>query len=346
MPYKPLIQFREFIFRGSKLAEFDERTRDTQSSRWFVILHLLHQNRTRGLKVTDLAEKFNVSRRTIYRDLGVLESKLKVPLYPDKGRICVQEGYFLPPIHFTLPEALNIFLAVRLLLHYSHLYDPNIANTFLKLNSIVEPPLREQIQKTLEWMEKLPRNEKYLKTLEALAASWVSGTQTRIAYKALGAEEATVRNIDPYFIEPSAPGHSSYVLAYCHKAKELRNFKIERIEKIWPTNQPYSIPSGFDANAYLGSSWGMEVGGEVRTIKLKFAPNITRIMEETIYHPSQSLARQEDGSVIMTLKVSESMELQAWILGWGEKAEVLEPASLRRSIAATTREMLRIYRKK
>ena len=48
-----------------------------------------------------------------------------------------------------------------------------------------------------------------------------------------------------------------------------------------------------------------------------------RIMEETIWHPSQVLERQKDGSMIMTLSVTDTVDLFSWILGWGEKVEVL-----------------------
>lgn len=76
--------------------------------------------------------------------------------------------------------------------------------------------------------------------------------------------------------------HSSYVLAYCHLTNSLRTFKIERIEGIEPTSEPYVIPSDFDANAYLSSAWGVFVEGEVKAIRLRFAPDIARLIEETI----------------------------------------------------------------
>ena len=80
-----------------------------------------------------------------------------------------------------------------------------------------------------------------------------------------------------------------------------------------------------------------------KTIRLKFAPDVATIMEETKYHPSQEVKRQADGSVIMTIKVAISMEFCSWILRWGEKVEVLEPEELRQEITRTVREMTKIY---
>ena len=69
-------------------------------------------------------------------------------------------------------------------------------------------------------------------------------------------------------------------------------------------------------------------------------------MEETIWHPSQVLEKQADGSVIVMLKVFYTYELVTWILGWGEKVEVLEPAELRQEVLQTAKATVRIYQRK
>jgi len=71
-----------------------------------------------------------------------------------------------------------------------------------------------------------------------------------------------------------------------------------------------------------------------------------RIMEETIWHPSQVLEKQKDGSMIMTLRVTDTVDLYSWILGWGEKIEVLEPPELRKEVMRTAEKMLGIYSKR
>ena len=319
------------------------KTKD-RTARWAQIEHLLYQNHT-GLKIKEIARICNVSVRQIYRDLDDLQSKLGLPIWEERSTRGIDEDYFLPPIRFSLPEALNIFLAARLMLNYAHRYDPNTASTFMKLNSIVPPMLREQIQKTMDWMKKQPRNEKYLRILATLAEAWVSQHKVRIVYRSLPAEKATERIIEPYFIEPAAPGHSSYVIAYCHHTKSQRTFKIERIEAIEATSELYVIPPDFDANEFLGSSWGIVVEGEVKTVKLKIVdPEIIRIMEETVWHPSQIVEKQSGGSVIMTLMVTDTVELYSWILGWGEKVKVLEPVELRQNIIETAKNILEVYK--
>jgi len=102
---------------------------------------LLLANKQSGYTAKELASRFDVDERTIYRDLLSLGYELSVPVYNDKRYWKIDEKHFLPPIRFTLPEALNIYLTSRLMLAYAHRYDPNIDATFTKLNAVLPEPL-------------------------------------------------------------------------------------------------------------------------------------------------------------------------------------------------------------
>jgi predicted DNA-binding transcriptional regulator YafY len=298
-----------------------------------------------GYTVKELASRFEVDIRTIYRDLEALGTDLEVPVTQEKTRWKLIEGYVLPPIPLTVPEALNIFLAARLMLKYSNRYDPNIESTFSKLSAVVPAPLREEVRKSTDWMRGLPKNELFLTNLVKLAEAWMSQRQVKITYQSLDAKKPTERIIDPYFIEPAAPGHASYIVGYCHLNKEIRVFKVERITSAELTAEKYKIPADFDANKYFASAWGIVVQKEVKTVKIRIKdPEIVRILSETIWHPSQTFQKQKDGSTIMTLLVNDTYEFFSWLMGWGEKIEVLEPAEIRESIIETVEQMRMQYK--
>lgn len=300
-----------------------------------------------GYTIKELADRFGVNIRTIYRDMAVLDTELRVPIYIENKRWKIARGHFLPPISFTLTEALNIFLAARLMLQYSHRYDPNIDSTFTKLGAVLPPTLSEQLRKTMDWMQRMEKNDKHLSIMATVAEGWANQRRLRITYRALDAERATEREIEPYFIEPAAAGHASYLVAYCCLKEEIRTFKIERIEKIELTDKPYTIPKNFDANELFSSSWGITVEGEVQTIKLRIKDRATmRIMEETVWHPSQILEKQDDGSLVMTIQVTDTVDLFSWILSWGEKVEVLEPVDMRENLIKTLEIMRELYTNK
>jgi predicted DNA-binding transcriptional regulator YafY len=194
-------------------------------------------------------------------------------------------------------------------------------------------------------MQKLPKDEKYMRILATVAEAWVSQRQLKIMYQPLAAEKPTERVIEPYYIEPASFGHASYVIGYCHLKKAIRTFKVERIESANLTAETYTIPVDFDANKYMASSWGIVVKEEIKTVKLKIVdPEIIRIMTEIIWHPSQTLKKQKDGSTIMTLMINDTYEFYSWIMGWGEKIEVLSPPEIREKIIETIETMRDVYR--
>jgi predicted DNA-binding transcriptional regulator YafY len=319
-----------------------ENKRD-RLARLSKVEHLLYQCPD-GLTINAIAEKCDVCARTTRRDLEALAA-IGVPMWEDKSRRGIVPGYFLPPISFTLPEAMTIFLAARLLLAYSNTYNPNIDSTFVKLNSAVPPPLRHQVTRTIDWMQKLNKDDRARRIMDTLAHAWINGRKVRILYLALGRQNAIDRVIEPYFIQPATFERANYVIAYCNHTRKMLTFKVDRIKDIELLEEHYSIPEDFDANKFLESAWGIAVYGKPVAIKLRFNAVIAQIVEETGWHPSQAVKMQRDGSAIVTFKVPVTDEFIAFVTRWGEKVEVLQPMSLRKEIKRIANRMMAIYDK-
>jgi predicted DNA-binding transcriptional regulator YafY len=319
----------------------DGETRKTQA-RLVYIAGILNAN-PQGIRALDLAQKCDVSPRSIYRDLKAIDQKMGIKMWQEKGQWGLLPGTFLPPISFTTPELMIIFIAARLLLSYINANNPNIVSTFNKLNCVVPSPLKEQIVKTMEWMQQQKTNKQFCFNLEVLSQAWVSRSKVKIRYRTLGEREAKERIVEPYFIQPAAIEHANYVIGYCHLAKEIRTFKIERIQNVTLLDEHYTVPEDFDANAYLGAAWGITVYGRIEKVRLKFDPELAPIAEETVWHPSQVTQMQLDGSAIVQLDLAITNQLESFILGWGGKVEVLEPAKLRIRIAKTANAISQVY---
>lgn len=312
-------------------------------ARLHLIEHLLYQYPVTGLELSKLAEVCNVSLRGIQRDLKLIEESDLFPIWREKGKCGLATTRYMPPIRFEPSQALKLFLALRLMATYSYHKDPDVVTIFTKFNSVMKPPLNHEIEKTLEWINALPDKPKLTNILTRLAESWMGGHSAIIEYKSADAPESDKRTIDPYFIQPASAGHSCYVIAYCHKVKSMRTFKVERISSLSITNQTYEIPPGFNANEYLSTAWGITVGTPVVAVKLHIKRELVLYMEETTWHPSQQLTKQDDGSAIMTFKVNHTPELISWILGWGNQLEVLEPQELRSEIVQSVRATAKAY---
>jgi len=303
--------------------------------------HLIYQSPA-GLPINSIADKCGVHPRTTRRDLEALE-ETGIPIFEQGTLRGIAEGYFLPPISFTLPEAMAIFMAARLLLAYSNTYNPNIDSTFVKLNSAVPPPLRDQVASTLSWMQKLDKNDRLRRILDTLANAWINGRKVSIRYRTLGRAKATDRVIEPYFIQPAALERANYVIAYCNHAKKLLTFKIERITDIELLEERYAIPADFDANKHFGTAWGISVYGDMVDAVLKFKGELATVAAETRWHPSQVNEAQADGSVIARFKIQVSHPFIGFILSWGPAVEVISPKSLRNQVAGEAKAVCSMY---
>jgi proteasome accessory factor B len=108
--------------------------------------------------------------------------------------------------------------------------------------------------------------------------------------------------------------------------KAVRTFAADRIRSLSVTEErfePEELPE--DAFAH---SLGVHQGTPPERIEIAFAPRIARYVEERVWHPSQQAADQPDGSVVVTLQVSNDFALRSWILGFGPLARVLSPPEL------------------
>jgi predicted DNA-binding transcriptional regulator YafY len=304
---------------------------------------LLYQH-PQGLDVKEIALKCSVSKRTVYRDFEALESKLGVPIWEQGSNRGITEGYFLPPINFTLQEAIIIFLAARLLDNYVYLYNPNFTSTFMKLNTIVPLPLKNQIDNMLECFDRKPHNETNFRNFNMLVQAWLSQHQVRMCYQEPEEDHPIERIIDPYYIEISVIGGALFILAFCHLKNTIRAFNFERIVgEIKIESETFKTPVDFNAVEYLGSTWGIHFDNEIDVVKLRFSHNIDALTMINRFHPFQSIETLSDGSTILTLKVRDSINFLYWIMGLGTKVEVLEPKELRQQICCEAKSLVNIY---
>lgn len=297
-----------------------------------------------GVPAAELAEKCEVCTKTIYRDIIALGTRLKATIGQVGPNYFIEPGTYLPPVHFTLPEAVALFLSARLLATNSNAYNPVIIEAFQKLNTVIPGPVGLQVRKSFEWLREQPQDDKYIDVMNKLSSAWADGQTVKIRYKSLGRKPAADRDVDPYFIQPAALEHANYLIAYCHKEKDVRIFKVERIE--WAAlyaGKKYAIPASFDINKYLGSSWGVSAYGDVEEAVIRFADDLATVARETRWHPSQVNEVQKDGSVIAKFKIQVSPPFIGFILSWGAKAQVIGPASLRKAVSQEAAAVKNLY---
>jgi predicted DNA-binding transcriptional regulator YafY len=299
-----------------------------------------------GLTVKDIAQKCDISIRTAYRDLTALETELHIPIWEEGDKRGITDGYFLPPITFSLTDATNIFLATRLMQSYFSTFNLSMAFTFMKLNSMIPSPFKQQLQEIIDYDNKYRKfkNSILVDNFNILIDAWFTRHEVDIRYQEISGEEI-VDNIEPYFIEPVSWWRTYFVIAYSYRSKSIRSFNIAQfVGEIKLTSKTYEVPSSFNAIDYLNSSWCVVTEGEVEVIKLRFNKTIKGYTKTALFHPSQIIEQERDGSIIVTLKIRNTIDFRAWVMGWGDDVEVLEPESLRNQIINYHRSSLGTYK--
>jgi predicted DNA-binding transcriptional regulator YafY len=257
-----------------------------------------------------------------------------VPIWQDGRKRGIADGCFLPPVTFTQAEAVSVFLAARMMQHFSPQHNSSVASTFMKLNTIVPSFLQHQIRNTIAHLEMIPEEAPKINNFDRLIQAWLSRRPVTVHYLELYGENPIEYTIEPYFIEPVARNRSNYVIAYCRATDSIKTFKMDRIigdARI--ESSQYEIPANFNIDDYLSSAWGAYADGRVQKVKLLFSPRISRAIMQTKFHYSQSVVRQKNGSLVMNLTIRNTGDFRAWILGWGKDVEVIGPQVLRSQIA-------------
>jgi predicted DNA-binding transcriptional regulator YafY len=315
---------------------FEKQDRVLRLLREVTLFHAVPYGLTSG----QLAERMEINQRTAQRDIAALESELRVPFIKHGARWQVVPEYWLPPLNLNVQEMVSLLLAARLMLRFADRANPFAVAAFEKLSAALPKAMRPALMEIRDEMAEKPLDPQYAKVLAALTTAWAERRQVVITYTM---KDTFERKLWPLFLEPSAAGHSSYLLAWDPKPKEVRVYKVERITHVTVLDDRFSPPLGFSVRDHVAGAWGIWSSAEPIEVVLLFKRDAVRRAKETIWHPSQLAETLPDGRLQLTLRVGSIVEIRHWVLGWGGECEVLRPAELRRDIETEIRAMARTY---
>jgi proteasome accessory factor B len=302
-------------------------------------------NDDRGVPVAEIAQLTGMTTRTVYRDIRALEDELSMPVFEaGRGRYGIEKKYFLPPLRLSVPEAIVLFLATRLIARWSDEYDQAVISAFTKLADLLPQPIARHVTAAMLSVGQHSANEPFTRNFANVARGWADGRVVQMSYEAADGERKQTR-VHPYFLEPDAAGRSVYLIAFDETAQAMRTYKVERIVGSTLTTDRYEIPASFDPDRWLEHSWGIwsSEGTPTETIRIRFDRSFAHRVREAIWHRSQTLVELPDGGVELTVQVAGIIEIRPWILSWGDGVEVLGPPALRASVEGALRGALARY---
>lgn len=319
----------------------EESRTQSKAGRLRRIEHKLY-NTPQGLGAVELAQYCGVDRRTIYRDIEALDL-MGVPIWQYEGKFGIDRDGYQSTVRLNLNETVALYFAARLLAHHSDENNPHVVSALDKIAaSLPDATLSEHMSRAAEVIRAKPMRSNYVQIVEMLTRAWADRRAVTIRYWAADRAEPQERVIEPYFLEVSRFEPASYVLAHDRLRDALRTFKVERIQQADLLSDHYTIPDDFDPYKWLQASWGIMAEEEVE-VRLRFSPQVSRRVQESVWHHSQRLEELPDGGCILSMCVGGIREIRNWVLSWGGDVEVLAPAELRSQIAAEGERMALQY---
>ncbi|ACF14190.1 conserved hypothetical protein [Chloroherpeton thalassium ATCC 35110] len=294
-----------------------------------------------------LADEFEVSEKSVQRDLEHMRVLLGAPIAYDRskrGFYYTEPNYFLPSVYLKHGEAKAFGVLQRILKQYEETpyykeLESAMHRVFENLPGKSDPFSEEEIYSFEQPPPpSRPLDREHFQQIDRAANR---REVIDITYYAASRNETSRRGVHPYHLH-FAQG-TWYLIAHCELRRELRFFALNRISEIRETSRPFAIPEDFSLNNYLAKTFDMTHDETLYDIELRFSPYQARWMRERKWHLSQTTETQEDGSLVMRLEISGLDALKRWLLKYGAEVEVLKPPELRASVAEEIKRMQKLY---
>lgn len=297
-----------------------------KNNRLFKILYYVLE---KG-KVTanELAEKYEVSIRTIYRDIDVLSSA-GIPIYATQGKgggIEIADDFVLKKSFLSENEQEQILIALKGLELTNKEYENELLT---KLTALFKT-------KNTNWIEvdftNWQRSKSYDELFKDIKSAIINKNIVRFIYFSSNKKE-TSRKVKP--IRLLFKGWDWYVYAFCLSRNDFRYFKLSRIKEF--EILPNTFEDDFDS-IVLKKEIEYE---ETVLVKVKFDREMAfRVYDEV----SSAIEEDEDGSLYATVELPNDYNLYNYIFSYGDAAEVLEPKEIRDKIKNIINIMAKKYR--
>jgi predicted DNA-binding transcriptional regulator YafY len=300
-----------------------------------IVLELQRRGRRRA---EDLAATFEISRRTVYRDVQALcEAGVPVVALPGQG-YALMDGYFLPPLSFSTDEATMLLLGSEFVAeHFDSQYKAAAHSASRKIEAVLSEKLRREVDYLQTSIALVPMNIRTSESeiLRRIRRAIIERRTLQFLYHTRFAEDGNSqrnrREADPYGLLNYVGAW--YLVAYCHLRKALRNFRLERISDLKILEKSFARPANFSLET-------PEPDNQRRLmIRALFDPEIADWVKEARTFFVEEMQDTPAG-LLVSLRVRSENEVVNWLLSWGGKVKVLEPPSLQKRLIQEAKKIL------
>ncbi|HEY1039978.1 MAG TPA: YafY family protein [Bacteroidia bacterium] len=294
------------------------------------------------VKAQEIAERFGISLRSVYRDIRSLEES-GVPVVGEAGvGYSLMEGYRLPPVQFSIEEATAFVTAEKMIEKFT---DSGLDESYKSAMYKVKATLRNVEKNYLETIEEnivvlknpyLPDKKNENNFLQT-SIDAISGKRAmNMSYFANHSQETSSRLIEPVGVFYQTGRW--YLIAWCHLRKDYRTFRNDRIRDLQMSGKTFE-KQHLSLKSFLKQTAKEE---KLYTVILSVDNEATRYMSEQKYYNGFVSEKRGKHTTEMTFLTSKLEGIARWYMMLGDHATIIEPAALKQRV----REMLKSIEKK
>ncbi len=304
---------------------------------------LIQLQSKRFVKIDEICERFEISRRTVYRDIRALE-EAGVPIGVEPGRgYFIIEGYFLPPVMFTNEEASALLLAGKLVEQMS---DESIKVEFESALTKVKSVLKTSGKDFLESLHSHVQVDYRLSkrngasNLLQIQNAIAEKKAVEIDYFSHYRDAVTNRVVEPiglYYY--SSAWH---LIAYCRMREDYRDFRIDRIKKLTGIEDNFKTKEHKSLQEYIDNI--IENTEGMKRFKLAFKKEAVKYFEDYKYYYGFVSEEEKGDEIEMTFMGGDFEFVSHWILMYGNSIRVISPQELKELVKKHIKELTKHYK--
>ncbi len=313
-------------------------------------LELLLMSHPEGMRRADIARRLGVHRSTIGRYID--ELKKYTDICEDGYIIKLSESARPDMMKLSVYESLAFNLSAELLASHAEFQNPHLASGLRKIAGNMRtyaPTMSENLDAAAEAIELNTRegDSRFMRVLEVLTDSWVSGKIVRLKHSQEYDEEIEETEFAPYFIgfrDEDNGRRPISVTGRLRHTSEICTIDIQNISSVEILDEVYTIPDNLrpfrkpdDARRYTGM--------DLIPLKLRLRERSALNSLSTVYRENLKVFLDSDGELFCTMNAENSIELMLRIMQSGNSIEVVEPQSYRKKFVREVEKILEIYQK-
>ena len=302
-------------------------------------LALSMQGSRMGISLLDIEHEFRVSRRTAQRMRdAVLRNYPQAEVLEDNER---RPRWRIPVAGIVTPGALAAGDIVDLEATAKLLRQRNLRARASSLETIarklraalpaatqrrLEPDIEALLEAEGLAMRPGPRPVIRSEVIDTIRLAIKQGQEIYVHYRSLHSRRSSGRRLQPYGF---LLGKQHYLVGMSpdRHPGEARLFALGQIQRVGSLDRPFVRDKAFSLQKFAERSFGVFQEAP-KEIVWRFAPAVAHAVAEYVFHPSQSIEPQRDGSTIVRFRAGGLMEMCWHLYTWGANVEVLQPPEL------------------